>query len=132
MAMFCNMSDSRFFELKALLRESIARQGRILYRQEILMSKISEFAAAQNAYNDRADAAVAGIQSSVSGVQGDVTAMKELIEKLQNSPGELTPEDQKTLDELSARSGPAVDKLEAAASALKALDEMTPPPPPAG
>lgn len=81
-----------------------------------IMSVISDFAAKQNAFNDRMDAAVAGIQ-------GDVQALNDLITKLQNSPGTITPEDQASLDALQARAQTVTDKLEA-------LDALTPPTPP--
>lgn len=81
------------------------------------MSKISEFAAKQNEFNDRLDVAI-------SGVSQDVTELKALIEQLQSTPGEITPEDQALLDTLQARAEAATQKLEA-------LDAMTPPPPPA-
>lgn len=78
-----------------------------------LMSKISEFAERQNAFNDRVDTAVAGLTA-------DVQALNDEIEKLQNSPGEITPEDQASLDALEARAETITAKLEA-------LDALTPP-----
>lgn len=92
--------------------------AKIRKTMEAIMSKISEFAIAMSAFNDRQDAAM-------SGLQGDVTEMKALIEKLQNSAGEISPEDQKSLDELQKRA-------EAATAKLEALDAMTPPVVPAG
>lgn len=81
------------------------------------MSAISDFAAKQNAFNDRIDAAVTGLQS-------DIDALNAEILKLQNSPGTITPEDQASLDALQARG-------EAIAAKLEALDALTPPTPPA-
>lgn len=75
------------------------------------MSAISDFATKQNAFNDRIDAAVTGLS-------GDVTALKAEILKLQNSPGTITPEDQASLDAIQARS-------EAIATKLEALDAET-------
>ena len=81
-----------------------------------LMSAISEFAAKQNEYNDRIDAAVTGLQ-------GDIKSLNDLIAQLQNSAGTISPEDQASLDALEARGAAIADKLEA-------LDAETPPVPP--
>lgn len=80
------------------------------------MSAISDFAAKQNAFNDRIDAAVTGLQ-------GDVDALNKTIQDLQNSAGTVTPEDQASLDALQARG-------EVIAAKLEALDALTPPTPP--
>lgn len=80
------------------------------------MSKISDFATAQNAFNDRVDTAITGLQ-------GDVQALNDKITELQNSPGTVTPEDQALLDALQARG-------ETIAAKLEALDALTPPTPP--
>lgn len=86
------------------------------------MSQISNFAARQNAFNDRLDVAVTGLQ-------GDIKSLNEAIQKLQDSQGQVTPEDQALLDQIEARG----DQL---ASKLEALDALTPPAapdtPPAG
>lgn len=80
------------------------------------MSKISEFVDAQNAFNDRLDTAVTGLQ-------GDVKFLTDTIAALQASPGTITPADQALLDALQARTAALTDKLEA-------LDSETPPAPP--
>lgn len=89
---------------------------RIAEMENRIMSKISEFAAAQNAHNDRADAAVTDLQ-------GDIQALNDKITELQNSPGTITPEDQASLDALQARG-------EAISAKLEALAALTPPPVP--
>lgn len=81
-----------------------------------IMSKISEFATKQNEFNDRIDTAVAGLQS-------DIDLLNEEIKKLQESPGEITPEDQASLDALEQRGAAIAAKIEA-------LDALTPPAPP--
>lgn len=83
-----------------------------------IMSKISEFADKVTAHNDKIDAALEGIN-------GDVVGLKALIEQLQNSAGEVTPEDQALLDQLEARLAALADKT-------AALDELTPPVAPPG
>lgn len=81
------------------------------------MSKVSEYVAKQKEHNDKIDLAIAGIS-------GDVQSLKDLIEKLQNSPSELSPEDQASLDELEAKAASTAEKL----AALDALN--VPPAPP--
>lgn len=83
-----------------------------------VMSAISDFAAAQKAFQDRMDTAITDLQ-------GDVKSLNDQITALQNSAGQITPEDQKLLDDIQARSSTIADKLDA-------LDAQTPPVPPAG
>src|SRR3989304_54292 len=52
-----------------------------------IMSTIAEFVATQNAFNDRMDVAITGLQ-------GDVAHLNVLIAELQASVGQVTPEDQ--------------------------------------
>jgi hypothetical protein len=78
-----------------------------------IMSAISDFAVKQNAFNDRIDA-------SITGVRADVTGLNDLILRLQNSPGPISPEDQASLDSLQVRG-------EAITAKLEALDALTPP-----
>lgn len=80
------------------------------------MSKIGDFAALVNSHNDKIDAAVAGLTQ-------DVQTLNDKITELQNSPGEITAEDQALLDGIQSRSQGIVTKLEA-------LDALTPPPAP--
>ena len=82
----------------------------------IMASAIAEFAAKQNAFNDRIDTAITDLQ-------GDVQTLNDTIKALQNSAGAVTPEDQALLDNLQARAQTVTDKLEA-------LDALTPPKPP--
>lgn len=81
-----------------------------------IMSAISDFAIVQNAFNDRMNVAI-------SGLQGDVQNLKDLIKQLQDSAGKVTPQDQVLLDQMEASSKVISDKLEA-------LDNLTPPNPP--
>lgn len=81
-----------------------------------IMSKIGDFAGKQKAFNDRQDTAIQGLVE-------DVAALNAKILELQNTPGEITPEDQTLLDELQTRAESLTAKLEA-------LDAQTPPKPP--
>lgn len=115
---WCDLPAYRYFELRALLKGVKANQSLFLWRMEILMSKISDFATAMTAFTDRQDAAVAAVQA-------DVQWLKDKITEFQNTPGEITPEDQALLDAIQARA-------EAVAAKVEALDAMTPPAVPAG
>ena len=98
-----------FFKFKKVL-ENLITLG------ESIMSAVSDFAAKQNAFNDRMDTAVAGLQ-------GDIKALNDEIKKLQDSQGQLSAEDQASLDLLQERGLAISDKLDA-------LDALTPPVPP--
>lgn len=90
--------------------------NRAKQKEKTMASPIADFAAKQNAFNDRVDAAVSGLTE-------DVQTLNDKITELQNSPGSITPEDQALLDAIQTRS-------EAVATKLEALDGLTPPKPP--
>lgn len=69
------------------------------------------------------------VVTSVEGVTQDVAQLKALIEKLQNSQGGVTPEDQATIDKLEATIAALGVKSKSVADAVKALDEATAPTP---
>ena len=58
-----------------------------------IMSAISDYAAAVNTSFDEIDSAVEGVSKSITGIADDVTYLKEVIDKLQTTPGPITPED---------------------------------------
>lgn len=99
--------------------------------EQNIMSKISEFAERQNAFNTRIDAAVDGLTTDVQELKKTIAVRARRLsgrpprqrEELQNSPGAITPEDQALLDDIENRTSTIVAKLEA-------LDALTPPPPP--
>lgn len=91
-------------------------ENRITEKLNTIMSKISDFATALNAFNDQMDTAVQGLTD-------DVKTLNDKITELQNSSGAITPEDQASLDAIQARAKVIADKL-------TALDALTPPPPP--
>ncbi len=80
------------------------------------MSAIADFAKKQNEHNDAIDKAVEGITADVAFLKGE-------IERLQNTGGVLTADDQAIVDALEARTGALAEKL-------GALDALTPPAPP--
>ena len=95
------------------LRHEIHEIHEIKELKESIMSAISDFAAAQKAFQDRMDTAVTDLQ-------GDVKNLGDQITALQNSQGGITPEDQALLDGIQTRASTIADKLDA-------LDSLTPP-----
>lgn len=126
--------------LSAILNNS-AVLTRIAEMETRIMSKITEFAAAQKAFNEATAAATDSLVASAeaqatatAGIAGDIDALNAKILELQNSQGGVTPEDQALLDDLQtqgaalqARVKSAADASAAHAAALQALDERTPP-----
>ena len=83
---------------------------------EKIMTAISDFVLAQNKFNDEMDL-------SITALQDDIKNLNDTIVKLQTSSGQVTPEDQKSLDDLQQKGQVMADKL-------TALDALTPPVPP--
>lgn len=81
-----------------------------------IMSILSDFLAAQKAYNDQ-------LNAYIDSVLADVKHLNDVITQLQNSPGAVTPEDQAAIDGLQAQGKDLINKM-------NALDSMTPPAPP--
>lgn len=84
-----------------------------------IMSKISEFGLVVNTRFDE-------LGTAVDGVAADVAFLKTEIERLQNTPGPITPEDQAILDSIQSRA----DQLSEKVKALDAATEQVPTPPP--
>lgn len=80
------------------------------------MSAVSDYVAKQKTFNDRMNVAVDGLVT-------DVDTLNKKITELQNTQGQITPEDQALLDEIQAQG-------EALATKLETLDQVTPPPAP--
>lgn len=104
---------------------TMRREARL--NRKIIMSAIAEFSAKQKEFNQRQATAIDGAVESLKGLTDDVAALNKKIEELQNSPGEISPEDQALLDDLQTQGDAAAQKAEALAEALKALDSQTPP-----
>lgn len=97
-----------------------------------VMSVISEYLARQKEYNLRDDEACSAIVTALEGLTADIMALNATIQKLENSEGGVTLEDQALIADLSEKGEAASTKLAEVAAALKELDEATPPdiPPP--
>lgn len=94
------------------------------------MSKaIEDYAAAVNAQFDAISTSVDEIVASQTGIAGDVAFLKDTIDKLQNSPGPISPDDQTLLNAAQERVNGLATKAAAASEALKALDAATETPP---
>ena len=81
-----------------------------------IMTGISDFAAAQTAFNTE-------LASDLQSISDQLAALNAQIATLQNSPGPITPADQATLDSLQA----AGLALETKADALAGKTAPTPP-----
>lgn len=77
------------------------------------MSAISDF-------NDKLQAFFTRQDTAISDLQGDVKNLQDQIAALQNSSGQITPEDQALLDGITAKVSAVSDKLDQ-------LDQLTPP-----
>lgn len=97
-------------EVEKRLIKEIKKIGRCI------MTAISDYGEKQKAFN-------AKMAASIDGIVGDIQGLNDLITKLQNSPGSVSPEDEATLNELEAAGQALADKGEAA-------DALTPPVPP--
>lgn len=97
-----------------------------------IMTKISDFAAKQQAHNSAVDAALDKVNTSVTGITGDISTLNALIKQLQDSQGQISAEDQATLDQLEAAGKALEDKASALSDAAAAADSLTPPPVPTG
>lgn len=95
-----------------------------------IMSVISEFAAKQNAFNTRQGAAIDKAVAAVQGIIADIKTLNDKITELQNSSGEVTPEDLALINDLETQGDALATKAEAVGTALEALDAQTPPTPP--
>lgn len=92
--------------------KSIMALAKYIKESEVrIMSAISDYAGKVNTAFDE-------IGASVDGIVGDIAGLKKKIDDLQNSPGTITPEDQKLLDDIQARAVAVAEKV-------KALDEAT-------
>lgn len=105
---------------------------RIAEMENKIMSAISDFAAKQNAFNARQAEAQQAVTEGLADLTGDIQTLNDKITELQNSPGQVTPEDQALLDGIVAQSEANAAKAEALADAIKTLAALTPPKPPVG
>lgn len=88
----------------------------ISHRLERLMSAISDYAA-------KVKQSFTAISAGLDGITGDLVTLNDKITALQNSPGQVTPEDQALLNEVQTLASGLADRV-------KALDDQTAPPAP--
>lgn len=84
---------------------------RLYLNKQKIMSVISEF-------TDRVNGKFEVIGTAIDGLVLDIDGLKKKIEQLQNSPGEISAEDQALLSSIENRTNTIADKL-------KLLDEAT-------
>jgi len=126
------------------LHANLATKDDLKQLGDKIMSAVSDYVTATNAHLDQIDASLTGLQTSsdkidtdVVNLQGDVKTLNDIITNLQNNPGPISPADQALLDTAQARVATMADrvaalktKTDAQATALDALDALTPPPAP--
>lgn len=100
-----------------------AQQLLIAEQINTLMSVIKDFAEKQNAFNAQLSADIDSVVSSVTGITTDIQSLNDKITALQNSSGTVTPEDQALIDQLVTDGTALQTKADAAAAAVKALDD---------
>lgn len=92
------------------------------------MSAIKDYTDRVNAKFDLIQTGLGELANAVANIAGDVTWLKSVIEKLQNNPGPISPEDQALLDALETRIGTVLDNVTGTAASAKALADSTTPP----
>lgn len=92
---------------------------------EKIMSAISDALAIINTRHDEVDAALDVANTKLTGITDDVAFIKEELDKLQNSPGQISQADQDSLNALIERTGGLVTKVSSLSTALGALDDTT-------
>lgn len=105
----------------------VATQHDLLGMECRIMSAISDHLAKQTAFNTRQAAAIDQVVTAVGGVTDDIKTLNDKITDLQNSSGGVTPEDQVIINDLETQGEALATKAENLATALKALDDQTPP-----
>lgn len=115
--------------------------NRIAEMETRIMGKVTDFAVAQKAFNERQAVAIDKLAAAATtqatattGLAEDIKTLNDKITELQNSSGGVTPEDGVLIDELqaqgealTARAEGVATAAEAQAAALEALDSQTPP-----
>lgn len=117
-------------QLALIASRGVGATKRDVKRLETLIMTLQEsfraYVVKRDEYDTRQEAATDILTESLTGLTGDVKGLKDLIKKLQDSAGEVTPEDQATIDRLQAQADRTTARLEAASAALKSLNEETP------
>lgn len=97
--------------------DDIYKQNKsIIKRLGEVMTKISEFVEKQKVHNQ-------AMSDGLDGIVGDIQALNDKITELQNTSGEVTPEDAALIDEIEAAGA-------ALAERITSIDSLTPPPVP--
>ncbi|HWN09750.1 MAG TPA: hypothetical protein VNO50_10865 [Pyrinomonadaceae bacterium] len=110
--------------------------------QHKIMDAIQLYSARVRAYQTATQAAIASLtvdqaeaSTAIEGIAEDIAELKAIIERIQSSPGTLSPEDQAALDDGEALIASSTANIEAVAAVmkagaerLKAIDAATPRP----
>lgn len=117
-------------QLALIASRGVGATKRDVKRLETLIMTLQEafraYSVKRDEYDTRQEAATDVLTESLTGLTGDVKGLKDEIKKLQDSQGEVTPEDAASIDRIQARADRLTVRVEAAAAALKSLNEETP------
>ena len=99
---------------------------------EKIMATLQQYIDQQTAFNNSMAADVSAIADRLTAIDGDVTALNQNISdlKAQLASGNLSTEQQASLDKLVAAGADLSAKTKVAATSAAALDDRTPPVPP--
>jgi uncharacterized phage infection (PIP) family protein YhgE len=97
--------------------------------EDKIMSAISDFITVVNTGFTKLGDDLTGVKAKLGVVVDGIAKLDDLITKLQNSPGGITPQDQALLDAAQAQVQSLVTQADDVAAAADAIN-TTPPPPP--
>lgn len=112
-------------EQLAAINNNNAILNRLAEMEKKIMSAISEYTESVDTKFAEIGTSVDEIIAAIAGVSGDVASLKSIIEKLENNPGPISPEDQVLLTNGLAKVTALSDKLKGVSASLKALDAAT-------
>lgn len=112
-------------EQLAAINNNNAILNRMAEMEKKIMSAISDYTEAVDTKFGEIGTSVEEIIAAIAGVSGDVASLKSIIEKLENNPGPISPEDQVLLTNGLAKVTALSDKLKGVSASLKALDAAT-------
>lgn len=95
------------------------------------MSKLSDYAGQITGYSDQINTGLEGVGTSLDDIKGDLKFLNDKLTEIQNSAGDISPEDQASLDAALGRLKETSDKADAAKNKSAEVAALNPPAPPA-
>lgn len=117
-------------QLTLIASRGVGATKRDVKRLETLIMTLQEafraYAVKRDEYDTRQEVSTDVLTESLVGLTGDVKGLKDEIKKLNESAGEVTPEDAASITRIQERAERLTVRLETASTALKTLNEETP------